>query len=107
MRASAITATLASLLGLTLFASVPAALAQSEGGVIRGNTKINVSAGNVNTIATGSNNTAKTSIGSVKGNSRENTNITVDVKNVSNVVSGRGKKGCVNIGTKGADPDCN
>ncbi|OHC65391.1 MAG: hypothetical protein A2040_02685 [Rhodocyclales bacterium GWA2_65_19] len=80
--------------------------AQSQGGVVRGNTEINVNAQNVNTIAVGSGNTAKTSIGSVKGGTRESSKITVDVKNVSNVVAGRGRKGCINIGTKGADPDC-
>jgi len=83
-----------------------AGLAQTQGGVVRGNTEINASAQNVNTIAVGSGNTAKTNIGTVKGNVRESTKITVDVKNVSNVVSGRGRKGCVNIGTKGADPEC-
>lgn len=82
------------------------AMAQSQGGVVRGNTNINVNADDVSTIAAGSGNTARTSIGSVKGNVRENTKITVDVKSVSNVVSGRNKKGCINIGTKGADPDC-
>lgn len=82
------------------------AAAQSQGGVVRGNTTINVNAENVNTIAAGSGNTAKTSIGSVKGGTRESSSVTVDVKNVSNVVTGRGKKGCVNIGTKGTDPDC-
>jgi hypothetical protein len=84
----------------------PLVLAQAQGGVVRGNTEINVNAENVNTIAVGSGNTAKTSIGSVKGGTREGSKVTVDVKNVSNVVSGRGKKGCVNIGTKGVDPDC-
>lgn len=83
-----------------------AAWAQAQGGVVRGNTNINVNAENVNTIAVGSGNTAKTSIGSVKGGTRESSTVTVDVKNVSNVVAGRGKKGCINIGTKGADPDC-
>ncbi|MEW6163675.1 MAG: hypothetical protein AB1642_01290 [Pseudomonadota bacterium] len=78
---------------------------QAAGGVVRGNTKINVNAENVNTMAIGSNNTARTSIGSVKGSSGS-TNVTVDVKNVTNVVAGRNKKGCINIGTKGADPDC-
>lgn len=86
-------------------ATLPA-IAQSEGGVVRGNTNINVSTKNVNTVAIGSGNTAKTNIGSVKG-SKGSTNITVDVKNVSNVVVGRNRKGCVNIGTKGVDPDCN
>jgi hypothetical protein len=80
--------------------------AQESGGVVRGNSNINVRAENVNTIAAGSNNVAKTSIGSIKGGAKGG-NVTVDVKNVSNVVVGHGKKGCVNIGTKGADPDCN
>jgi hypothetical protein len=93
--------------GLALALTAPFAAAQSQGGVVRGNTKINVNAENVNTIAVGSGNTAKTSIGSVKGGTRESSTVTVDVKNVSNVVVGRGRKGCVNIGTKGADPDCN
>jgi hypothetical protein len=82
------------------------AWAQSQGGVVRGNTNINVNANDVNTIAVGSGNTAKTNIGSVKGGSKGNTNVTVDVKHVSNIVGGHGRKGCVNIGTKGADPDC-
>lgn len=97
------------ILGLAVagtLASVAAvAIAQSEGGAVRGNTNINVRTGNVNTIAVGSGNTAKTSIGTVKG-SKGSTNVTVDVKNVSNVVVGHGRKGCVNIGTKGVDPDC-
>lgn len=85
-------------------AGVPAQ-AQTEGGVVRGNTNINVRAGNVNTMAVGSNNTAKTSIGSVKGGSKGG-NVTVDVKNVTNIVGGHGRTGCVNIGTKGTDPEC-
>lgn len=80
--------------------------AQTQGGAVRGNTNINVHAENVNTIAAGSGNVARTNIGSVKGNSRDGANVTVDVKNVSNVVTGRGKKGCINIGVKGADPEC-
>lgn len=81
------------------------ACAQSAGGVVRGNTNVNVHAGETTTIAVGSGNTAKTSIGTVKS-SKSSTNVTVDVKSVSNVVVGHGKKGCINIGTKGADPDC-
>lgn len=96
----------ATILAVCAAMIAPVAMAQSQGGVVRGNTNINVNAENVSTIAAGSGNTAKTSIGSVKGGTRGNTNVTVDVKNVSNVVTGRGKKGCVNIGTKGADPDC-
>jgi hypothetical protein len=84
---------------------VVSADAQEVGGVVRGNSNINVRAENVNTIAAGSNNVAKTSIGSIKAGAKGG-NVTVDVKNVSNVVVGHGKKGCVNIGTKGADPDC-
>jgi len=79
--------------------------AQEAGGVVRGNSNINVRAANVNTIAVGTDNVAKTSIGSIKAGAKGG-NVTVDVKNVSNVVTGHGKKGCVNIGTKGADPDC-
>lgn len=97
---------LKAVVALSLAGMVQFALAQAQGGVVRGNTQINASAQNVNTIAVGSGNTAKTNIGTVKGNVHENTKITVDVKNVSNVVSGRGRKGCVNIGTKGDDPDC-
>jgi hypothetical protein len=78
----------------------------SPGGVISGNTNINVNARNVTTIAGSGGNVAKTSIGTVR-NSKSNTNVTVDVQNVSNVVTGRGRKGCINIGTKGSDPDCN
>jgi hypothetical protein len=72
---------------------------------VRGDTRINVSTQNVSTIATGSS-TARTRIGYV-GSSNSNTNISVDAKNVSNIVGGQGRKGCINIGTKGLDPDCN
>ena len=89
--------------GLALVSVV--AGAQVQGGVVRGNTNINVNAENVNTIAAGSNNVARTNIGSVKGGAKGG-NVSVDVKNVSNVVSGHGKKGCINIGVKGADPEC-
>lgn len=101
---SSVTKNIAMVLALAGTASF--AWAQSQGGVVRGNTQINANAENINTIAVGSGNTAKTNIGTVKGGTRESTKITVDVKNVSNVVSGRGKKGCINIGTKGTDPDC-
>ena len=80
--------------------------AQTQGGAVRGNTNINVNAENVNTIAAGSNNVARTNIGSVKNGAKGGGNVTVDVKNVSNVVTGRGRKGCINIGVKGADPEC-
>lgn len=80
--------------------------AQTQGSAVRGNTNINVNAENVNTIAAGSGNVARTNIGSVKGSPRSGANVTVDVKNVSNVVTGRGRKGCINIGVQGADPEC-
>jgi hypothetical protein len=79
--------------------------AQEAGGVVRGSSNINVRAANVTTMAVGSNNVAKTSIGSVKGNAKGG-NVTVDAKNITNIVGGHGRKGCVNIGTKGVDPDC-
>ena len=91
---------------LVSFVSSFSVQAQTQGGAVRGNTNINVNTENVNTIATGSGNVARTNIGSVKGNSRDGGNVTIDIKNVSNVVTGRGKKGCINIGVKGADPDC-
>jgi len=96
-------ALVAALIGLALTAQTHA---QTQGGAIRGNTNINVNAENVNTIAAGTNNVARTNIGSVKGGAKGGGNVTVDVKNVSNVVTGRGKKGCINIGVQGADPDC-
>ena len=83
------------------------AWAQESGGVrVRGNTNINANARNVDTVAIGQGNTAKTNIGVVNSNTSGNTNITVDAKNVQNIVTGRGKKGCVNIGVTGSDPDC-
>lgn len=94
------------LLGFSMVALIPFAQAQTQGGAVRGNTNINVNAENVNTIASGSGNVARTNIGSVKSGTRDSSNVTVDVKNVSNVVTGRGKKGCINIGVKGADPEC-
>lgn len=94
------------LIGSSLLLIALATSAQTQGGAVRGNTHINVNAENVNTIATGSGNVARTNIGSTKSGVRDGGNVTVDVKNVSNVVTGRGKKGCINIGVKGADLDC-
>lgn len=83
------------------------AWAQEAGGVrVQGNTNLNVNAQNVDTMAIGQGNVAKTNIGTVKGNRSGSQNITVDAKNIQNVVGGRGKKGCINIGSHGADPDC-
>jgi hypothetical protein len=96
---------LVSILILNLF-FVGFAAAQTEGSVIRGNTNLNVNAENVNTMAIGSGNVARTSIGSVKGSVRGNSNITVDVANVSNVVTGRNRKGCINIGTRTDNTEC-
>jgi len=70
-----------------------------------GNNKINANAQNVNTIAAGSGNTARTSIGAVKSGAKGNVDVTVDVKNVTNIAAGRGRKSCVNIGTVG-DASC-
>lgn len=89
-----------------IFSYVGLASAQTEGSVIRGNTNLNVNAENVNTMAIGSGNVARTSIGSVKGSVRGNSNITVDVANVSNVVTGRNRKGCINIGTRTDNTEC-
>jgi hypothetical protein len=79
--------------------------AASPGGVIRGNTNINVTTKNITTMASDGA-VAKTRIGSVKGSTTGKTNVTVNVDNVSNVVSGQGQKGCINIGTRGMGPDC-
>ncbi len=88
-----------------LVAAAPA-LAQQSGGVqVRGNTNLNVNAENVNTMAIGQGNVAKTNIGSIKGSKSGSTNVTVDAKNVTNIVAGRGKKGCINIGST-PDPEC-
>jgi hypothetical protein len=89
---------------ISLLISAPG-WAASPGGVVSGNTNINVRSQNVNTIATGGA-LARTSIGVVKSSSG-NTNVTVDAANISNIVSGQGQKGCINIGTKGLDPECN
>jgi hypothetical protein len=78
--------------------------AASPGSVVRGNTRLNIHTQDVTTIATGGA-VARTSIGHVRS-SRGNTNITVNVPNVSNIASGN-RKSCINIGTKGLDPDCN
>lgn len=96
----------AALFALCGAATASIAAAQERGGVrSKGTTQLNVNTENVNTIASGQNNVARTNIGSVKG-ARQSTNVTVDVKNVTNVVGGRNKKGCVNIGVVGADPNC-
>jgi len=79
--------------------------AQETGGVkVQGNTNIHVNAQNVDTIAVGSDNVAKTNIGVVT--SGKGGTVAVDARNVQNIVGGHGRKGCINIGVKGADPAC-
>lgn len=91
------------LLATGLISSVGA---QESGGVrLGGNNRINANAQNVNTIAAGSDNTARTAIGAVKPGAKGNVDVTVDVKNVTNIAAGRGRKSCVNIGTVG-DASC-
>lgn len=91
---------------VVILASTPT-FSQEVGGVkVRGSTNLNVNAENVDTMAIGQGNVAKTNIGAVKGDRNRSANINVDAKNVQNVVSGRGRKGCVNIGVSGADGDC-
>lgn len=95
------------LLALGLLAVAGAASAQDAGGVrVQGNTNLNVNAKDINTMAIGQGNVAKTNIGTVNASRSGSQNITVDAKSVQNVVGGRGKKGCINIGTHGADADC-
>lgn len=88
-----------------LVAQCAFAIQVGNGTAIRGNSSIDVNAENVNTVVTGSGNVGRTTVGAVKKNGGGG-NVVVNVKNVSNVVSGRKKKGCINIGVKGADPDC-
>ena len=86
---------------LILVAESPA-LAQQSGGVsVRGSTRIDANAKEVNTVAVGVGNTAVTRIGVVDESTRGNTSVTVDVKNVDNIVTGVGRKGCINIGSTG------
>src|SRR5690242_18217884 len=83
------------------------AAAQQSGGVqVQGNTRLDVNAKNINTMAVGVGNTASTNIGSIRGNTKGNTNVAVDARNVSNVVGGIGRKGCINIATKGTPAEC-
>lgn len=94
------------LLGVGLLAASWVCAQESGGVKVKGNTKLNVSTENINTIASGQGNTARTTIGAVKGSTNQNTNVTVNAKNVSNVASGRNKKACVNIGVVNPDPNC-
>ncbi len=92
------------ILGALLLALAVAApaLAQQSGGVtVRGSTRIDVNAKDVNTVAIGSGNTATTRIGVIDENTHGPTSVTVDVKNVDNIVTGHGRKGCINIGSTG------
>jgi azurin len=83
-------------------AIVAPVLAQQSGGVkIQGNTTLDVNAKDVNTIATGTGNTAITNIGTINQDTMGSSHTTVDVKNVENVVGGHNHKGCVSIGAKG------
>ncbi len=88
-----------SVLSAALTVAAPA-LAQQAGGVnVKGNTTINATAKDVNTMAVGSGNTAVTQIGVINESTRGNTGVTVDVQHIDNIVSGHGRKGCVNIGS--------
>ena len=90
---------LAGLMTVLALAAGPA-LAQQSGGVsVKGSTRVDANAANVNTIAIGSGNTASTRIGVIDENTRGHTSVTVDVKNVDNIVTGHGRKGCINIGS--------
>ncbi len=91
-------------LGLTLATGV--AFAQPSGGVkaqstnapnavqIQGNTKINASAKNTSAVASGKGNTAKNTVGGIKGNTQiqGNTKINASAKNTSAVAKGKGNK---------------
>lgn len=89
------------LLVLTLAAVAPALAQQSGGVAVRGTTRIDANAKDVNTVAIGSGNTATTRIGVIDESTRHHTSVTVDVKNVDNIVTGTGRKGCINIGSTG------
>ncbi|MEY2631582.1 MAG: hypothetical protein RIR00_236 [Pseudomonadota bacterium] len=89
---------------VVLLATSTSAGAQTR---IQGNTRIDATSQNVTTVASGTGNTARTTIGGVRdGKIQGNTNIAVGVKNVSNVVGGRNQKGCINIGVRSNGPDC-
>ena len=90
---------LAGLMTVLALAAGPA-LAQQSGGVsVKGSTRVDANAANVNTVAIGSGNTASTRIGVIDENTRGHTSVTVDVKNVDNIVAGHGRTGCINIGS--------
>ena len=91
----------ASILCLAVTAATPAPAQQSGGVTVRGSTRIDANAKDVNTVAIGSGNTATTRIGVIDESTKGHTSVTVDVKNVDNIVTGHGRKGCINIGSTG------
>lgn len=87
---------------LALFAT-GAAAQSAQKTQIKGNTEINVSTNNMTAVAAGANTVAKNRIGVIQGGSHGDTKITAHVGNVTNVAAGRGRKSCVNIGSKVSD----
>lgn len=70
---------------------------------IKGNTEINVNTKNMTAVAAGSGTVAKNRVGVIQGGSHGDTKISASVGNVTNVAVGRGRKSCVNIGSKVSD----
>jgi hypothetical protein len=88
----------ASCLLLAALAAVSSAQAQTQGGVVRGNTEINAAVGGQTTIAAGSNNKAESNVGVVKGNVRGNTEINAAVGSMTTIAAGSGNTAKTNVG---------
>lgn len=86
------------LASIAVCLSLPLAAQESGGVHLKGNTTIDAHAQDVNTVATGTNNTAITNIGNISESGSGDRKVSVDVKNVENVVGGSGHKGCISIG---------
>jgi hypothetical protein len=75
---------------------------------IQGNTNMNVTAGDVNTIAQGKGNKAGASVGSIHGGTQiqGNTTMNVNAHNVNTVAAGKGNTACSQVGSIGDNPAC-
>ncbi|CAK0782002.1 conserved exported hypothetical protein [Gammaproteobacteria bacterium] len=103
----------AAVLGMTLVAMAETisggSISGSAGGVqIQGNTTINASAENVNTMSSGSNSTATAKIGGISGGTQiqGNTTITASGKNVNTTSTGSTSKACSEVGNVGDTAGC-
>jgi len=89
---------LAACVGCALTLVAQAVIAQSQGGVVRGNTQINAVVGQQTAVAAGAGNLAQGNVGVVRGNVSGNTGVNAVVGNMTTVATGVGNTAKTNVG---------